>query len=430
MPQYKKRKVNRFKNAVRPRKKHRAAAAADENIEMTHGGKKTSVPREEKSAMRVVKGKKLERQRRVRILLSAAALAAAAAVILHLILPVSIAENIGNLTAVLGSGSYPAELSGGETLNAVSRGLYYYVLTNTEISAFSSSGKKIYSVAHGAENPVLKTSKTRALVFSQGGDEAIIYNLRAKKAAVKTDNDIITACISDSGVYAVATRSESYASVVTVYSKYNKKIYEWFSSSDTVNNVCLSPNGKKLAVSTFGAASGRFSSKINVLEFDSATPKYSESFDGSPIYSIDNLKNYGFSAVFSNSVLFVSWSVYKKSEYKNDYAAAMFRIGDGGACAVFNRESDRTDNRIAVFGAKGQLKSEFEFKGIISDIELSGGHIYCISDTVLRILSEKGETLREADCGFGVQRLAVTGTNRAAVITDNRIDEITLGKRE
>ena len=107
----------------------------------------------------------------------------------------------------------------------------------------------------------------------------------------------------------------------------------------------------------------------------------------------------------------------------------MFRAGSPGSIAVFNRESDRTDNRVAVFNTKGQLKNEFEFKGIISDIEISGGHIYCISDTNVYILDGTGAVIRKAECGFGAVRLAVLGTNAAAVITDNQIDKIKLEQK-
>ena len=98
---------------------------------------------------------------------------------------------------------------------------------------------------------------------------------------------------------------------------------------------------------------------------------------------------------------------------------------------VFNRESDRTDNRIVLFSPKGRLKCEFDYKGIISDIEVSGGHIYCICDTSAYLLSDEGNVLREADCGFGVTYISPIGSNMLAAITDNGIQKIKLeGKGE
>ena len=81
---------------------------------------------------------------------------------------------------------------------------------------------------------------------------------------------------------------------------------------------------------------------------------------------------------------------------------------------------------MVLFTKKGQVKSEFEFKGIISDIQVFGGHIYCISDTAVYLLSDSGGVLRKSECGFGAVRLAVLGSNTAAVITDNKIEIIKL----
>ena len=430
MPDYKKKKVNRLKGAPKPKWSKGAVPQKNDDIAMTS----TPVRRQSKptktekpvSNMRVVNGKKLERQKKIRISASALAIIAVIAVILHLILPVGIFENVQNLTALIGSGNYPAEINSSEVLNAVSRGNYYYVLTDTRLNAYSNGGKEIYSYAHGFENPVLKTSKTRAMVFSQGGNEAYIYNLAELKNTLSTEKEIITANISDSGVYALVTRSDSYASAVSVYSKSGKLLYEWYSSEDTVNNVAVSPNGKKIAVSAFNASSGDYSSKVCVLSFDSATPEYTENYSGALVYGLESSGSSGFSVITENSVQFIKWHKYKKTEYKNDYTAAMFRSASGGTVAVFNRSSDKTDNRVAVFNSRGKLKSEFEFKGIIGDIEIRGGHIYCISDTFVYLLSENGEVLRKAECGFGAVRISVTGTNSVAVITDNQINRIQL----
>lgn len=427
MPEYKKKKVNRLRSAPRPK---RNEPTEQSDIVMSSSDKRDKKKPEKKaepfSDMRVLRGKKLERRRKLRGLVSLTAAAAVICYILHMILPVGIYENLQNLTALIGNGGYPTELESTDTLNAASRGMYYYVLTDTRLNAYANSGKKIYSYAHGFENPVMKTSKTRAMVFSQGGNEAFIYNLREQKAGLKTESEIITADISDSGVYALALQSDSYASVVSVYGKNNRLIYEWYSSEDTVNNVAVSPNGKKIAVSTFNASSGAYNSKISILSFDSATPEFTEEYSGMPIYAIDNTHSSGFSVITENAVRFIGWSDHEKSEYKNEYTASMFRAGSGGSAAVFNRSSDKTDNRIALFNSKGHLKNEFEFKGIISDIEIHGGHIYCISDTSVFILDADGSVIRKAECGFGAVRLAVLGTNTVAVITDNQIDKIKL----
>ena len=193
MPEYKKKRVNRLRGAPKPKKTARLQREEPDDIIMSpSGGKRTKKPPKPPKTvpdMRVVKGKKLERQRKAKVLLSISAAVTVICLVLHLILPVGILENIQNLTALIGSGGYPLELNSTETLNSVSRGMYYYLLTDTRINAYSNSGREIYSYSHGFENPVMKTSKTRALVFSQGqNQEEITAQLKEKIAQNRSED--------------------------------------------------------------------------------------------------------------------------------------------------------------------------------------------------------------------------------------------------
>ncbi len=434
MPSYKKKHVNKLLGAPKPKKQKKAERIKTEEIEMSPSRQKK--PKKEasginyKTNMKVLKGKKLERQRKAKTLILSASVIAVICIVINLILPIGIMENLQNLFSLVGAGGYPHDLQSSEVFNTVTRNGYYYVLTDTKINAYSSSGKEVYTHSHGYENPILKTSKTRALVFEQGGKNAVIYNLGALKNTIKTENEIITANISDSGVYAVVTHSASYASVVSVYNKRDKLIYEWYSSADTVNNVAISPNGKKIAVSAFGATGGTYNSSVSILDFDSATPKHTEKYNGTLVYGLETFHNGGFFILTENNTDFIKWSRFNKTEYKNDYSLSIFRNGIGGSAAVFNRESDKTDNRIVIFDSNGEKLSEFEFKGILSDIEIFRGHIYCISDTSVYLLSGEGKILRSAECGFGAVRLTRIGNDLVAVITDNQIEEIKLNEEK
>lgn len=428
MPDYKKKRVSRIRSAPKRLKKSRIqkknSAPLTDDIKMRPASRKKQTKTQD--GMRVVKGNKLERRRKLKAFAVAAALIAVVLIVLELALPVGIGETLGNAVAVMGSGDYPIELNGTEVLDSVSKGAYYYVLTDNSVSAVSSGGKTIFLKPHGFENPILKTSSTRALVFDQGGDTALIYNLSKLKTTFESKNKIITAAISRCGVFAVVTRSESYASTVSVYDKNSALIYEWYSSSDLVNNVAISPNGKKIAVTTLNSDGGKYKSHLYVLTFDSANPVFSESFEDTVIYGIDSTQRGGFAIVTKNKFEFIKWGKYGRREYTNDYSISMLRAGSGGFAAVFNRENDRTDNRLAVFSTSGELKYEFSYSGVISDIEMSGGHIYCMSDNEVSILNNDGSVLRKADCGYGGVRMSVLGSYSVAVITDSGISKLDL----
>lgn len=422
MAEYKRKRRSAFTSAPKVNKKRIKDKAVPRDIKMVPQGEE----KPEKNNMRVVRGKKLANKRRFKITAITVAVIAAAVALCQLIMPAGIIETASTALHTIGGGSYPISLESTDSINTVSKGTYYYLLTNSNIEAYSNAGKRIFSYAHGFENPVLKTSKTRALVFEQDGKQALIFTHSGLKKTVDSKQSIKNAAIGDNGTYALVTSPSNYAAAVSVYKKSGELVYEWFSSKDLVNNVAVSPTGKKIAVATVSSTVGAYNSKVLVLGFKSATPLFEKGYENTVIYNIDTTFAGGFSVLTANNYNFIKWSNFKFFEYKNEYNTAMFRAGNNGVAVVYNRESDKTDNRIAIFSSNGKLKREIEFKGIITDFALKNQHIYCVSDTKVYILDNDGSIMRSADCGFGVGRSCPLGQSTVAVITDNAISKIKL----
>ncbi len=425
MAQYKKNRRGGFNKRPKMNKNRLKRSNANEDIVMS-----PSRNYKPQKNMKVVKGKKLESKRRIKTFSLAVGVITAVLLICQWCIPAGVAETLSNTIATIGSGSYPISLESSNTLNAVSKGSYYYVLTSNSIEAYSSSGKRIFTHSHGFEKPVLKTSKTRAIVFGQNSTEVLIFTLRGLEKTIETKEKIKTAAIADNGSYALVTAAESYAAKVSVYKKNGKLLYEWFSSKDLVNNVAIAPRGNKIAVSTISSAVGSYNSKVLVLSFKSSSAQFQKNYENTVVYTLDSSFTGGFSVLTDNEYDFIKWSNYKTREYKNEYTTAMFRSGTGGMAVVYNRENDKTDNRIAVFSKSGKLKYEIKFKGIITDFALKDGHIYTLCDGKVHILANDGSIMRTADYGFGAVRICPLGHSTAAVITDNAINRIKLEQGE
>ena len=426
MPNYKKKKHSKLFSSQGKPKKSNTVKAENFFEDFTAMAKDTNKKSENEKGIKVLKGKKLARKRRFKITAIACAVLLSAIIVLQTILPAGIVETLTNSVALLGSGNYPINLESADTVNVISKNSYYYVLTDSYVKAFTNSGKNLFSYAHGMENPIIKVSSSRALVFNQGSTEGLIFNLNGLKSTITAKTEIITGAISDSGIFALATHSDKYSSAVTVYNKAQETLYEWYSAKETVNNVALSPNGKKLAVSSFSSDVGEYKSTLNVLNFKSATPEYTESFEETLIYNIDTSSRSCFTVVTPNKIKFIKWSKFKTAEYTNDYTISFFKAYHNSSIAVFNRENNKNDNRIVVFGRNGKKLYEFAYNNIISDINLFDKHIYTMSETEIYSLDTNGKPLKKASCGFGVAFFKVNSVNNISVITDNKIEKIKL----
>ena len=428
MAEYKKKKRGLFDAPNRPRKAPpKKSGNSKKDIEMKP--LKSRRQKEPKEELKVVRGRKRENKRRNKILLATVSAVVILIILLQSLLPGGIFATISRSFTLMGSGNYPYSLGSTETINTVSEGSYYYLLSNTNIEAFSNSGKHLFTYTHGFENPVLKTSADGALVYEQGGNDILLFDLKGLSKTVKKEKSIITCAIADSGHYAIATFSDNYASQVEVYNKNHKSVYEWYSSDDTVNNMAFSPNGKKIAVSAFNSDSGQYSSHLRVLNYKSANPLFTREYKDGIIYSLENAFRGAFAVVLKDKVEFVTWRRYKVNEYKSDYLTTMFKRGKNGYVAVFNRKNDKTDNRIAVFSKKGKVLAEFTYKGTITDIGMWNNQVYCLSDTEILLLDSKGEILRKSNCGFGFVSMCVSTSNSVIIMSDNKIESIGLEKQ-
>lgn len=430
MPKYKKKKHNRILNAPKKRVKQPVKVKdVSDDIEMTpHTSKKAKS--KYTAPMKVVKGNKGVRDKKIKSCAVALAVVIVVIMLFQLILPAGLFQTVSNITAVIGTGSYPIAVSGSQTLSVVPMGNYYLHLTDTHFSAYSAAGKILFSEAHGYEKPVLSTSKGKTLLYNQGGKQFSIYTLNGIQRDSETKHEIICGAISDSGTFAIVTYSESYASQVTVYNKRYKQIYEWYSAEDTINNVAISSSGRKIAVSTFNSSSGVFNSKINVINFKSATPEHTVAYENKIIYGLKSCNKSNFSVIKSNGVDTVKWSNYKSQNYTDDYTISYFRNNSSVNIGVFSRERDKTDNKIVIFSKSGKVKRTVNYNGAINDIQVRGSNIYCINDSSVNVLDFDGNVKFSAEYGFGGKGISVLSANVVAVITNNEILRIKLSERK
>lgn len=421
MPDYKRKKRSRFSAKPKTDKSKLSVMREKKNKIKFDDGTEVS---KKKHPFSVLKGNKEEIKKRWKRGFIAVLVIVLTVVICEIVIPAGIPETATTIVSSLGKGSYPIEFDSSYTNNVVSKGSFYYVLTDGEVMAVTSGGKVVFSHNHGFENPVIKISKTRALVFNQGGTDAIIFSLNKVCSTITTEKEIINGAIGEDGTYALITGADSYVAAVSVYSKRDKLLYEWYSSSEMINNVAIAPSGKKIAVSSLATNVSGFNSKLMILNFKSANAEFTKNYDGEIIYDLTAFSSRGVGVATANTFDFVRWHKYESKEYKNEYNLQMLRESNKGALLVYNRENDKTDNRIVIISNKGEVKHQLQFDGIITDIALKNNHIYCISDTKAYILDMEGKTVRSADCGFGVVRFSVISQNEIAVVTDNQINTI------
>ncbi len=347
-------------------------------------------------------------------------------VVFALCVPTGLFEFFENRIALFGNGGYPVSLSSGGTLISTVQGKNYYIaVTAGSIDGYNNNGKSMFSYPHGYEYPVISRSQERFIVYGLGEKEYSIYNLNKQLYSATANNKILAAAISDNGYYAVATQSDSYSSQVTVYDKNNKQVYKWMCADYIVNNVELSPDGRRLAVSVFNTQEGKYISKLYILGYKSATPINLFEYEDEIILSLSTAASDSFYAVFDSNITFYKWKDLSNSTVITDKKVFFVRNTKNHTILVNANEANKADNEILVLNSKGKQKTKFIFSQEIIDIALRGNYIYILTDRKIYIYNVKGDALNTVTCDFGVKRIVPISSFGVATFTDNNIKKVT-----
>ena len=440
MAEYKKKQIKR-KIKPKPAKK---APVENRDIKMSRSRheKKTEAPQRKPQTrsksrslnmpkLNVIKGKKAVKNKNNFITISVIVIFVCIYLIISAFHPVGMLEYLSSCYAKIGHGKgYDLSLTGGETLNAIQQSNYYYILSENTVEAYNNGGKNIFSVTHGMSKPVLKTGDTRYLVYSQGEKTLKVHTFNGLHNTFTFDNSILTANISKSGTFAVATKTEGYESKVTVYNKRNKKIYEWFSSDETVISTCLSDNGKRLAVATVKVENGAFVSKVYILKFNSANPTQTYEFEGELIYSLNIAVGNHIYAVLDKNIEFINMVNGNKKSQVTDYSVNIVKKMGNRIVAVKSLEANKNETDIYLYSLTGELKANFKLERGVSDISVKNQRLHILTDSSIVITDKTGRILSEAKCSFDIKNIVALSDSSVAGISNNSLNKYLYDKTE
>ncbi len=411
MPNYKKTKRNRFDLFKKVR-----------TIPMHSGSEKQEKQPEKKeyvSSFKIVSGRKKKLKQLNLITAAVIGVLALSLLLCSLLSPTGIVEGVRNYTAAVSLRSnFPAEIEGSEVYNLDAKNRYFYCLSDTNFACYSKNGKKMFGFSHKMASPAFVTSQSRALLYDQNSTSVSVYTAYKKLYEFSTNFEIYCADIARNGSFAVATKSDNYTSMVTVYDKKAKKEYEWFCPDELISAVALSKNGKKLAVASVKAKDGRFVSMLRVLEFDSAEPVFTKEYDNTLIVSLYSQLNNSFSVITKNRCDVVSWKNYSiiSNETQNVIVNV---IGYGNKTVICEqREADASSNLVKIYNQKGKVVSEFSFNKNIDDFRVMRNNIFVLSGNEIVCINFKGETLKSGECAFAVKKIIPVAKDSCISVSD------------
>ena len=338
--------------------------------------------------------------------------------------PVGVIEYLKTEYISMGTGNgYNIDIHDGKPIYNLSADKKYVVVSSNYVNCYNIDGKLIFEKSHSLSQPVVKLSETRYLLYSQG-ESALQINSFSKQLFVQNfSSGIITADISDSGFFAVATESEGYNSSVCVFNKDNEKVYEWFSPDETINALSLSDNGNILAVSTLKVSNGKFISNFYVLNYKSADPVYKKTYEDDVVYQIYPTNNNIFAAVFSNNVEFINYRKGTEASHKSDYSISLVKHIQDKLIVLRSIAASQDECMIEIYNSVGKLKSSFKVDSYITDVSYHSNRVYMLGLHDVFKYNLKGDLILKNKSDYDVMFIESISANSIALIKSSSIDK-------
>jgi hypothetical protein len=343
--------------------------------------------------------------------------------------PVGVFEYLKNVHASTGTGSgYNVDIEGGKPSYTLTDQNKFYLVNSSSVNCYNKNGKVIFERAHSFSKPVVCVSDTRYLVYGQGEKELTVNTLSSTLYRHNFKSQIICADVSDSGSFAVATKAEGYASAVTVFNKNNKKIYEWFSTDETVNAVALSPNGKTLAVSTIKVVNGKYISTVHVLKFKSADAVAKKIYSDRVVYSLNAVSNTTFCAAFKDNIEFINYKKDATVSNVSEYSVSIVKQIGNRVIVLRTVAANQDESIIEVYNTSGKKLSSFSTNNYVTDFSYRSGKIYLLGISDIYKYNEKGRLLATGEAVYDALYIEAVSDNSVALIRNATIDSCTLQK--
>ena len=295
----------------------------------------------------------------------------------------------------------------------------------SNVSLYTATGRKTFGGRSSYVAPFSVASKKYLLVYDVSGNGFSLYNSFSKVYSETFENPVTDAAISDSGAFAVVTRSSEFKTVINVYSdninligRYNYKEYAF--------DVAMDNDGKRMAVLFYSAGDGTGVTELRVYDITESHKSdkedslgrvvFKEQYNGVFPLGCTFLDNGSLSVVTDGtiSVLDEKYGVVSSIGFTEEISA--FCVGRSGVAIALRSGALNDLNRIIAFDEKGKQIYDASVKSSAEGIGIEGRYLFLKSTHgVLRLDTKDGST-KSQECQVG--KLMVYDEDTAIVCGD------------
>ena len=248
------------------------------------------------------------------------------------------------------------------------------VASREKFSIFSAGGRELFSSNHTYSNPSLLSSSKYVLLYDVGGKQYSLYNSFSKLDEGILNYPIYGASLSESGSFALISKSDRYESVVSVYQESGTR-YDFNFSDGRVVSASLSKNGHELALLLVFSNTNQIKTELRLYKLGSSNySKKDLSFSKIP-YEVRILDNGSIIVVGADGLNAFNSSLSQTGEYLSDKKIYAYAFSDDRVTLV-HMSNEQGKTSVTVFNNRGKIEKNYEYTERVIDVALCDGYLF------------------------------------------------------
>ncbi len=324
---------------------------------------------------------------------------------------------------------YPYKISGNKVINEnfkiIDKDLF--LLSDTTLSALNTSAREMLKSQHCYQNPMLKVSSTRAVVYDLGGKNLEITSRSKTLHTATMNNNIISAAVSNYGTVAVVTEAKGFLGQLIVFAKNGKDIYYKYNFSDHyITDVAISENGKSVAVCGSTAKDGSMMSTVYVFDYKSEEPKVKLNYDDNMFIRVEYLSNGNVVAVGDRLISVINPKNGSKEDYFYDNKNLIgFDINKKeGILLALSLSEDGNNTNMVLINKNGKVDKSFHTEHSVKSVSFNHGKLAALAYGEVYVYNFSGKKINSFNVGNDVKNIRLFSSRDIYVLGITEVRKI------
>ena len=256
------------------------------------------------------------------------------------------------------------------------------IATSGGLRIYEGDGSLIFEGKDKFSNPHIENSNRYLLLYDFGGNSFALYNSFARIFTEKTDYEITGADISDSGMFALVTKTKEYNSAVMLYTK-NCKLKNRYLSEDRVIDVSINDDGSRICILSFDAENTSFVTKIKIAKpGENKTITTLSLVDAFPL-SCEYTADGNLTVFCDKSLYFYDQDGNLLGSYVPNGNIEAAKLTEEGTVIAIPKNAFTMGSRVVLIDTKGSVIFENDIEGKVNLLDYKDGTVFTLAGNIL-----------------------------------------------